>query len=58
MPARRPTKLGLALTFGLLIGLMFWRLAVPGATPWLDIVALTVVGILLLAIRAFLQRNR
>lgn len=58
MPARRPTKLGIALTFGLLVGLMFWRIAVPNATPWLDTVALTVVGILLLAIRAYLQRNR
>ena len=58
MPARRPTKLGIALTFGLLVGLMFWRLAVPGATPWLDILALTVVAILLLAIKTFLQGKR
>jgi small basic protein len=58
MPARSPSKLGLTLTFCLLIGLLLWRLAFPGATPWLDIAALVAVALLLTGIRAFLNKKR
>jgi hypothetical protein len=57
MPARRPTKLGLTLTFCLLVGLMLWRIAVPGATAWLDIAALTAVALLLLGIKALMHKK-
>jgi small basic protein len=57
MPARSPSKLGLTLTFCLLIGLLLWRIAVPGPTAWLDIAALAAVALLLLGIRAFLHKK-
>lgn len=57
MAARRPTKLGLTLTFCLLGGLLAWRIAVPKASPWLDVVALVVVGALLYGLREFLHKK-
>jgi hypothetical protein len=57
MPARSHSKLGLTLTFCLLIGLLLWRIAVPGPTAWLDIAALAAVALLLLGIRAFLHKK-
>jgi hypothetical protein len=58
MPARSPSKLGLTLTFCLLAGLLVWRYAVPGASPWLDLAALTAVGILLLTLRSDMNKKR
>jgi len=58
MPARSPSKLGLTLTFCLLAGLLVWRFAIPGASPWLDLAALTAVGVLLFAIRSFMNKKR
>ena len=55
--AARPSLLGLVLTACLLGGLLLWRHAVPGATPWLDIVLLAAVWALLLAVRTYLQRK-
>jgi len=51
-PARRPSRLGLTLTFILLFGLLIWRWAVPGASLWLDAALLAIVGVALLAVRA------
>lgn len=53
--SRRPrslSPLGLILTFCLLVGLLFWRLAIPNASPWLDILLLTAAGVFLLWVRA------
>ena len=57
-PARRPSRLGIGLTFVLLTALLVWRLAVPGSPFWLDLVALVVVGALLLAVRTVLRDSR
>lgn len=48
---RRPSRLGLSLTFALLIGLLAWRWAVPAPPPWLDAALLAAAGVLLLAVR-------
>jgi len=53
---RGPSRLGLALTFCLLVGLLVWRWAVPSAPLWLDIALLAAVGALLLAVRARIAR--
>ena len=58
MAARSPSKLGLTLTFCLLIGLLAWRFAVPKAAPWLDLAVLVAVAVLLLALRTFLQKKK
>jgi hypothetical protein len=55
---RRPSRLGPALACCLLIGLYLWRHAFPGATPWLDLAALTAAWAFLLAVRALLRRKR
>jgi hypothetical protein len=55
---RRPSRLGFVLAACLLIGLYLWRHALPGASPWLDIVALTAAWGFLLAVRAWLKRRR
>ena len=47
-----PSRLGLALTFTLLAGLLVWRWAVPAAPAWLDALLLAAAGVLLLAVRA------
>jgi hypothetical protein len=52
---RSPSPLGLFLTFCLLVGLLFWRLAIPNASPWLDILLLTAAGVFLLWVRARLK---
>lgn len=57
MAARRPSKLGLTLTFCLLGGLLVWRVAVPHASPWLDLGVLIVVAALLLGLKGFLQKK-
>jgi len=49
---RSPSPLGLFLTVCLLVGLLFWRLAIPDASPWLDILLLTAAGVFLLWVRA------
>ena len=58
--ARRPSRLGLGLTFVLLTALLVWRLAVPASPLWLDLAVLAGVGMFLLAVRAVLRapRNR
>lgn len=50
-PMRRPSRLGLGLTFALLTALLVWRLAVPGSPLWLDLAALLVVAVFLLGFR-------
>jgi len=55
---RRPSRLGFVLAACLLIGLYVWRQAVPGASPWLDIAALTAAWAFLLGVRAWLKRRR
>lgn len=57
MAARGPSKLGLTLTFCLLVGLLAWRFAMPHASPWLDIAVLIVVGGLLFGLRGFLKKK-
>lgn len=57
MAARRPSKLGLTLTFCLLGGLLVWRIAVPHASPWLDLMVLLAVGALLFGLRGLLQKK-
>lgn len=52
---RRPSRLGLALAGCLLAGLLLWRQAVPDATPWLDLVALTAAWVFLLTVRTLRQ---
>jgi hypothetical protein len=52
---RRPSRLGLALTFGLLIGLLLWRMAMPGSPLWLDLAVLAGVGAFLLVARRVLR---
>jgi len=54
----RPSRLGFVLAACLLLGLYLWRRAVPGASPWLDIAALTAVWAFLLAVRAWVKRSR
>jgi len=57
--SRRPLRLsplGLFLAFCLLVGLLFWRLAIPDASPWLDILLLTAAGVFLLWVRARVKR--
>jgi len=49
---RSPSALGLFLAFCLLLGLLFWRLAIPNASPWLDILVLSAAGVFLLWVRA------
>ena len=56
-PGPRASRLGLALAACLLIGLLLWRHAFPGATPWLDLAALTAAWAFLLAFRACLRRK-
>jgi hypothetical protein len=48
---RRPSRLGLALTFGLLIGLLVWRWASPWSPFWVDLSALACAGVLLFVVR-------
>jgi hypothetical protein len=55
---RRPSRLGLIITFCLLIGLLIWRLALPASPLWLDLVALAGVGALLLLIKVALRYSR
>ena len=50
--ARRPSRLGLALTFGLLIGLLVWRLVMPWSPFWVDLSALACAGVLLFIVRS------
>jgi small basic protein len=57
MAARRPSKLGFALTFCLLGGLLVWRFAVPKASPWLNLAVLLAVAALLFGLRGFLQKK-
>jgi len=52
---RRPSRLGLSLTFALLVGLLAWRWAVPAAPPWLDAVLLAAAGVVLVLLRARLR---
>jgi len=54
-PGQKPSRLGRALAFSLLVGLLFWRIALPNASPWLDIGALAVVGVFLLAVKSFVR---
>jgi len=55
---RRPSRLGLIVTFCLLTGLLIWRLALPASPLWLDFAALTGVGALLLLVRRALRNVR
>jgi hypothetical protein len=55
---RRPSRLGLTVTFCLLIGLLIWRLVMPASPLWLDLAALAGVGVLLLLIRVALRHSR
>ena len=48
---RRPSRLGLALTFALLIGLLVWRHVMPGSPFWVDLSALACAGGLLFIVR-------
>lgn len=57
MAARRPSKLGLTLTFCLLGGLLVWRFAIPKPSPWLDLGVMVVVGALLYGLREFLNKK-
>lgn len=52
---RRPSRLGMTLTFALLLGLLAWRWAVPGAAPWLDALLLGVAGVALVVVRAYVR---
>lgn len=52
---RRPSRLGLTLTFALLAGLLAWRWAVPSAPAWLDAILLAVAGVVLFAVRGHLR---
>lgn len=54
-PSRKPSRLGRALAFSLLVGLLFWRIAMPNASPWLDIGALAVAAVFLLAVKSFVR---
>jgi hypothetical protein len=54
---RRPSRLGLTLTFCLLLGLLAWRWAVPSAPLWLDIALLAAAAVFLLAVRARVERG-
>jgi hypothetical protein len=53
---KRPSRLGLTLAGCLLAGLLLWRQAVPDASPWLDLAALTAAWLFLLAVRALRRR--
>jgi hypothetical protein len=52
----RPSRLGIVLAGCLLAGLFLWRQAVPDATPWLDLAALTAAWVFLLTIRTLRQK--
>jgi hypothetical protein len=52
---RRPSRVGLIVTFCLLIGLFVWRLVLPASPLWLDLAALVGVGALLLLARLALR---
>jgi NhaP-type Na+/H+ or K+/H+ antiporter len=54
---RRPSRLGLIVTFCLLIGLLVWRLALPASPLWLDLAVLAGVGALLLLARRALRNS-
>ena len=56
--ARRPSRLGLIVTFCLLTGLLLWRVALPASPLWLDLAALAGVGAVLLLVRLALRRAR
>ena len=49
---RRTNPLGRFLALSLLAGLLLWRLAVPDASPWLDVLVLAAAGVFLLWARA------
>jgi hypothetical protein len=53
---KRPSRLGLALAGCLLAGLFLWRQAVPDATPWLDLAALTAAWVFLLTVRTLRRK--
>ena len=55
---RRPSRLGLALTFGLLIGLLIWRLVMPWSPFWVDLSALACAAVLLLIVRSSVRGSR
>ncbi len=55
---RRPSRLGLALTFGLLIGLLIWRLVMPWSPFWVDLSALACAGVLLFIVRKSVRSPR
>ncbi len=55
---RRPSRLGLTVTFALLAGLLAWRWAVPSPPVWLDAILLAVAGVLLLAVRGHVRGPR
>jgi membrane protein implicated in regulation of membrane protease activity len=48
---RKPSRLGLIATFGLLAGLLIWRLVMPQSPPWLDLAALAWVVVLLVMVK-------
>ncbi len=52
---RRPSRLGMTLTFALLFGLLAWRWAVPGAALWLDALLLAAAGVVLIVVRAHVR---
>lgn len=53
---RRPSRLGVSLAACLLAGLLLWRQAVPDATPWLDLAALTAAWVFLLTVRTLRRK--
>jgi hypothetical protein len=55
---RRPSRLGLTLTFCLLFGLLIWRWAIPSASLWLDAALLAAAGVILLIVRARVEKPR
>ncbi len=55
---RRPSRLGLVLTFCLLIGLLIWRFVMPQSPFWLDLAALLGVGMVLLIVKLVLRSTR
>jgi hypothetical protein len=52
---RRPSRLGLIVTFALLAGLLIWRVTMPQSPPWLDLAALAWVVVLLLMVKRVIR---
>ena len=53
---RRPSCLGITLAGCLLAALLLWRQAMPDATPWLDLAALTAAWVFLLTVRTLRRK--